>query len=207
MLKTASASAIAAAGFVLAVSGCGAGEVRTSPPAAETSEPAAAHSSDPASTHTSESAAPRTSKTTAAGTELKVGDRAILPHTKGTIAITVTDVSPGDRNAFLQQYGERARDIVPYYIRFTIENVAGDDLSFMSSPSLSLLTAGDRSTGAIVTGNLPGCERRNAPKGFTEAGATFETCRLAGARSDVEIIGAKYDQNNYRNNPVEWRKE
>ncbi|MBE1586962.1 hypothetical protein ACFPOI_00900 [Nonomuraea angiospora] len=49
-----------------------------------------------------------------------------------------------------------------------------------------------------------GCKRQ--PRDFARAGASFETCRLAAARSGIDIVGAKFDQDNYRKDPVEWRR-
>ncbi|MDX3100881.1 hypothetical protein [Nonomuraea angiospora] len=53
---------------------------------------------------------------------------------------------------------------------------------------------------------MPGCKRQSAPRDFARAGASFETCRLAAARSGIDIVGAKFDQDNYRKDPVEWRR-
>ncbi|MEV1173861.1 hypothetical protein [Nonomuraea sp. NPDC049784] len=145
-------------------------------------------------------------KTTKAGTRLRLGEQAILPYRNGYVGITVTAVEKGDRAAFEREFGTRARGIVPYFIRYTVENVDGADKSFMSAPYLQPLTATGGPTGAVLTGGIGGCERKSAPEGFARAGATFDTCRLTGARSGVEIVGAEFDDDAYRDDPVVWRK-
>ncbi|WP_052424073.1 hypothetical protein [Nonomuraea candida] len=143
---------------------------------------------------------------TEAGTELRLGERAVLPHRKGRIAVTVTSVEEGDRDAFERRFGQRARGIVPYYIRYTVENVDGTDLSYTSAPYLRLVTADGRGTGAVVVGGMSDCRRESAPRDFDRAGATYETCRLAGTRDGVEVAGAGFDEDDYRDDPVVWRR-
>lgn len=145
-------------------------------------------------------------ETTKAGTQLRLGEQAILPYRNGSVGITVTAVEKGDQAAFEREFGTRARGIVPYFIRYTVENLDGADKSFMSAPYLQPLTATGGPTGAVVTGGIDGCERKSAPKGFARAGATFDTCRLTGARTGAEIVGAEFDDDVYRDDPVVWRK-
>ncbi|MGW0194427.1 hypothetical protein [Nonomuraea sp. NPDC003201] len=76
----------------------------------------------------------------------------------------------------------------------------------MSAPFLQPVTADGGGAGAVVTGSMPGCKRQSAPKDFARAGASFETCRLTAACSGIDIIGAKFNQDNYREDPVEWRR-
>ncbi|WP_406311379.1 hypothetical protein OHA77_21570 [Streptosporangium sp. NBC_01639] len=184
---------------------------RTAPDTAPTETPDTEESTSPetgqAETDQAETGQAETAEAaTAAGTGLKVGDRAVLPYKEGTVGVTVTAVEAGDQQAFEQRYGTRAKGIVPYYIRYTVENVDGRKLAFMSAPYLQLLTADGRSTGAIVSGTTDDCRRESAPKDFTRAGATFETCKLAGAAAGVKIAGAKFDEGDYRKNPVTWRR-
>ncbi|MEO3876553.1 hypothetical protein ABGB18_48020 [Nonomuraea sp. B12E4] len=178
-------------------------EPRESPAAEEPrdGDPQASSGSDEAR---SEPAEP--GETTKAGTRLRLGEQAILPYRNGSVGITVTAVEKGDQAALEREFGTRARGIVPYFIRYTVENVDGADKSFMSAPYLQPLTATGGPTGAVLTGSLGDCERKSAPKDFARAGATFHTCRLTGARSGVEIVGAEFDDDAYRDDPVVWRK-
>ncbi|WP_049565887.1 hypothetical protein [Nonomuraea sp. SBT364] len=186
-----------AAAAVLTLSGCGA-PAGTAPPA----EPSPTGSSGTPGTGDTAGSV----RATPPGTELRLGERAVLPFRDGVIGVTVTAVDAGDRAAFRRQYGERAAGIVPYYIRYEVENVDGSDLSYSSGPSLGLVTAHGGPTGAVVSGSMPDCERANAPKGFTRAGATFSSCHLSGAAGRVEITGAEFDMNAYRDAPVSWRR-
>ncbi|GAA3685924.1 hypothetical protein GCM10022224_058400 [Nonomuraea antimicrobica] len=173
------------------------------PQASTSPDEAASDSSDEAG---SDEAASAPGKTTKAGTRLQIGEQAILPYRNGTIGITVTAVEKGDPAELEREFGARAKGIVPYFIRYTVANVDGEDRSFASAPYLQPVTATGGPTGAVVTGSMDGCERESAPKDFAQAGATFETCRLTGARSGVEIVGAEFDDDTYRDKPVVWRR-
>lgn len=52
---------------------------------------------------------------------------------------------------------------MPYFIRYTVKNVDGGDMSFTSAPYLQPLTATSGPTGAIATGGMDGCERKSEP--------------------------------------------
>ncbi|MEO3875773.1 hypothetical protein ABGB18_43920 [Nonomuraea sp. B12E4] len=196
----------------IAIAGCGSlqppveDRARAEFPAQESSAPA--EQDEPAEPETTEQKSGQATRaeTTATGTRLKAGQRAVIPYRKGTIGVTVTDVEKGDPADLLRQYGQRAKGITPYYIRFTIENVDGTDHSYSSGPILSLVTADGGGTGAVLTGTMPDCDRESAPQGFSEVGASFESCRLAGARTGVAIVGAKFADADYREEPVVWRR-
>ncbi|MBF8192691.1 hypothetical protein ITP53_44830 [Nonomuraea sp. K274] len=149
---------------------------------------------------------PAASKLTAPGTKLRVGQRAVVPDRKGPVGITVTAIEAGDPAALVRERGRQAKGITPHYIRYTVENVDGTDHSYSSGPVLSVVTADGGGTGAVLTGTMPGCERETAPRDFTQVGASFETCRLTGARTEVEIVGVKFDSDDYRESPLLWRK-
>ncbi|TDE59761.1 hypothetical protein E1295_02430 [Nonomuraea mesophila] len=186
----------------LTVTGCGAlqpqagNRADAEAPARESSAPAQPEESEPAPEESApeESAEPESGRTnvkaTAPGTRLTFGRRAVVPYRKGTIGVTVTAVEKGDPAELVREYGRRAKGITPYYIRFTVENVDGGDHAHSSGPLLSLVTADGNGTGAVLTGTMPDCERESAPSDFTTAGATFTSCRLAGARTGVRIVGA-----------------
>ncbi|VVJ17797.1 Uncharacterised protein [Amycolatopsis camponoti] len=203
-VRTTALLAACAATFLLSACGEESGQAA---PAAPTGAPA----SDSATTSpesSTEAAAP-VGDVTKPGTELKVGERAVVPFkygtTKsGTIAITVTAIEKG-ANADLAKYGDKAKGITPFYLRATVENVDGADLAY-SSVSLRALGADSRSTGVIITGSTDQCKSGTAGKDFTKAGAKFETCTLQGAREGSEVGSATYDKGDgYDKSPVVWK--
>lgn len=173
------------------------------PPEAPVSVPASA--SEPSSTGSPTAAG----ETTEPGSELKLGDRAVVPFkygtTKsGTIAITVTAIDKGD-NADLAKYGDRAKGITPYYIRASVENIDGADLSY-ASVSLRALGSDGRSTGVIITGSTDRCKSGTAGKDFAQPGAKFDTCVLQGAREGATVSAASFDKGDgYDKSPVVWK--
>ncbi|XVQ09955.1 hypothetical protein ACQP1W_46820 [Spirillospora sp. CA-255316] len=151
---------------------------------------------------------------TAPGTSLKLGQRAVVPlrraSTTGTLGITVTAIERGDQAAFAQQFGSRAQGMTPYYIRYTVTNVGGTDLSRTTTPLLNAVGPNGGSTGAtiIFTGALPGCERGRPDASFASAGATYQHCRLQVARQGIPVTGAEYDdsEGGYSNSPLVWTR-
>lgn len=97
--------------------------------------------------------------------------------------------------------------MVPYYIRYTVENVGGTDLSNTSAPLLRGVGPGGRSTGAVVIGGaLPGCERGRPTAAFASAGGRYETCRLQAGREGTPVTGASYNEREggYDDAPIVW---
>ncbi|WUH98430.1 hypothetical protein OHR68_33770 [Spirillospora sp. NBC_00431] len=152
------------------------------------SAPSAAASAPPAAGN---------AQVTAPGTKLKVGQRAVVPweygSTRGTIGITVTAIEPGDVAAFRSRFGAKAASLVPYYIRFTVENVGGTDLSNVGAPRLSAQLSDGSSTGVVLSGSLPDCESGDADGEFSTVGAKFETCTLQAARTGSTITSALFE--------------
>jgi hypothetical protein len=146
---------------------------------------------------------------TAPGSKLKVGDRAVVPFKygtdkQGTIAITVTAIEQG-ANADLAKFGDKAKGIVPFYIRVSVENVGGTDLAY-SSVSLRGLGADGKSSGVIITGETDKCQSETAKRDFTTAGAKYETCVLQAAREGAQITSASFDKgDDYIKSPVVWQ--
>ncbi len=197
--------------LALLLSACGDATTGTAAPATtgastETTSSAATKSS--AATTTAEDAP--TGDVTAPGTELKIGERAVIPFKygtdkNGTIAITVTAIDQG-ANADLAAFGEKAKGITPFYIRVTVENVGGTDLSY-SSLSLRALGADGKGTGVIISGDTKQCESETAKKDFTTAGAKYETCVLQGAREGAAVAAAAYaNGEGYDKSPITWSK-
>ncbi|KOX20440.1 hypothetical protein ADK67_29400 [Saccharothrix sp. NRRL B-16348] len=197
--------------LALLLSACGDATTGTAAPATtgastETTSSAATKSS--AATTTAEDAP--VGDVTAPGTELKIGERAVIPFKygtdkNGTIAITVTAIDQG-ANADLAAFGEKAKGITPFYIRVTVENVGGTDLSY-SSLSLRALGADGKGTGVIISGDTKQCESETAKKDFTTAGAKYETCVLQGAREGAAVAAAAYaNGEGYDKSPITWSK-
>jgi hypothetical protein len=124
----------------------------------------------------------------------------------GTIGITVTAIERGDQAAFRQRFGSRAAGMVPYYIRYTIENIGGTDLSTASAPLLSGVAPDGGSTGTIGIGTMPGCERGTPGDDFAAASANYQACRRQAARTGGTVAGAEYDEDEggYGDNPIVW---
>jgi hypothetical protein len=206
------AAALATMG--LAVSACTGDEgepAAQDPPAAST--PAAPAPSSESPTADSGDAgdagdAPAEGDVTAPGTELKVGDRAVVPFEytskkKGTIAITVTAIEKG-AEADMAAFGEKAKGMTPYFIRMKVENVGGTDLSY-ASLKLDGVLEGGAGTGVVLIGDIPGkCDRETAPTEFTTKGASYETCTLT-ASTGKPVTAAEFDEGDaYGDSPVVW---
>ncbi|QFU91746.1 hypothetical protein [Amycolatopsis sp. YIM 10] len=187
---------------------CGGGDEKAAaPPAASAPAapaPSAAEASAPAE------APAGSAEVVAPGTELKVGERAVVAFKygtdkTGTVAVTVNAIELGS-NADLASFGDKAKGMIPVYIRSTVENVGGTDLA-NSSVRLRAVGPDGRGTGVIITGDTPQCESESAPKDFTAAGAKYETCELQAIREGGEVGGATYsDSDEYKDKPVTWKK-
>ncbi|SFB04940.1 hypothetical protein SAMN05216266_10441 [Amycolatopsis marina] len=146
--------------------------------------------------------------TAAPGTELKVGDTAVLPfeytsEKTGTIAVTVTAIEKGTE-ADMAAFGDKAKGMTPYFIKMKVENVGGTDLSY-ASLKLNGALEGGAGTGVVLMGDIPGkCDNETAPTEFTTKGASYETCSLS-ATSGKPVIAATFDEGDeYRDDPVVW---
>lgn len=139
------------------------------------------------------------------GTKLKIGRKAVVPweygSTQGIIGITVTAIE-GDMAAFRQQFGAKANGLVPYYIRYTVENVGGTDLSNTGAPRLS----DGGPTGVVLIGSLSDCESGDADSEFTSTGVTFQSRRLQTARTGSTITSAVFEDElgGYDDQEVVW---
>ena len=194
---------LAACAAALLLSACG-GESGQAAPTAPTSAPTSA------APESSTAAAAPAGDVTKPGTELKLGERAVVPFKygtakSGTIAITVTAIEKGD-NADLAKYGDKAKGITPYYLRATVENVDGADLAYSSVSLRALGSDGRFDRRRCITGSTDRCESGTAGKDFTSAGAKFETCTLQGAREGTAVEAATFDKGDgYDKSPVVWK--
>ncbi|WP_410653734.1 hypothetical protein [Amycolatopsis sp. cmx-4-54] len=201
--------ALSAAGCaaVLLLSACGGKEEAGTPAPAPSPAPTSAPSSSPA---TSGTVPVSNADATAPGSELKVGERAVVPFKygkdkSGTIAITVKAIELGPKED-LASYGEKAKGMTPVYIRLTVENVGGTDLTY-STVSLRAVGPNNKSTGVIITGETSSCQSESAKKDFKTAGATYETCELQAIRDGGEVGGATFnDGDGYKDDPIVWKK-
>ena len=189
--------------------------------ASETAGTAAPSDSTPPVTAATSAVSPTTASSTASlpkapagdvtkpGSTLKVGDRAVVPFKygtdkNGTIALTVTAIEKGD-NADLAKFGDKAKGLLPYFIRVSVENVDGSDLAY-SSVSLRALGADGKSTGVIISGDVDKCQSETAKKDFTTAGAKYDTCVLQATREGSEITAATFDKgDDYIKSPITWK--
>ena len=202
---------LAAAVGVMALSSCASETAGTAAPSDSTPPITAATSAVSPTAASSTASLPKApaGDVTKPGSTLKVGERAVVPFKygtdkSGTIALTVTAIEKGD-NADLAKYGDKAKGLVPYYIRVSIENVDGSDLAY-SSVSLRAIGTDGKSTGVIITGETDKCESETAKKDFTTAGAKYETCVLQASREGLEVAGATFDKgDDYLKSPITWK--
>ncbi|EMD22260.1 hypothetical protein [Amycolatopsis azurea] len=193
---------------VLLLSACGGKEEAGSPAPAPAPAPS---SSAPASSPATSGTVPvSNADATAPGSELKVGDRAVVPFKygndkAGTIAITVKAIELGAKED-LAAYGDKAKGMLPVYIRISVENVGGTDLTY-SSVRLRAVGPDGKGTGVIITGETPKCQSETAKKDFKTVGATFETCGLQAVKEGNDVGGATFsDGDGYKDKPILWKK-
>ncbi|CAM3181785.1 hypothetical protein SAXI111661_21740 [Saccharomonospora xinjiangensis] len=208
------AAAVAALGLGLTACGdteSGAAQSTDTAKSESNSTSASPTSSEAPATEAKPSGGAASGETTAPGTELKVGETATVPFTygtekSGTIAITVTAIEQGD-SADLAAFGDRAKGLVPYFIKFKVENVEGTDLSY-SSVRLRATAADGRGTGVVISGDVEGkCESETASRDFTTAGASYESCALQASSEGIEVVGAEFsDSDDYLDDPIVWTK-
>lgn len=192
----------AAAAVGLLLTGCGSETTGTAAPASTPSTTTTTTSEE-----TSSTAPVPAGNATAPGTKLKVGARAVIPYAatdkNGTIAVTLTAIEQGAKED-LVKFGDKARGITPFYLRVRVENLSGTDLRY-TSVALRGLGADGKGTGVIISGDTPKCDSTSAPKTFTTAGASYETCVLSAAPDGAKVAAAEYNRGDgYDKSPVVW---
>ncbi|RSN62044.1 hypothetical protein [Actinomadura sp. WAC 06369] len=200
---------VPALGAALLLTGCvfpsSDDEPDAAPPPAQPA-PATSASQNPAPQNPAPAAG--SAQATPPGTKLRIGQRAVVPYeragTTGMLGITVTAIEPGDQAAFQQRFGAKAAGMTPFYIRYTVENVGGTDLSRSSAPLLTGVGPGGGGTGAVVIGTIPGCDRGRPDDAFAAAGAQYRSCRLQAARAGGSVAGAAYEEDAYEDSPITW---
>jgi len=165
--------------------------------------------SPPSPTSASSSAPPIVEPVTPPGTELKLGDRAVIDYDngieRGLLAITVTSIEPANQAEFAAAYGEQAQGLTPYCTRYTVENLSGADFGTKNGPQIEALVEDDETTGTFLTGGIPSCQPRMSPGDFDHPGARYETADLDATGADETVIAARYDEHDYGDAPLVWR--
>uniref|UniRef100_A0AAU2JUR4 DUF4352 domain-containing protein n=1 Tax=Streptomyces sp. NBC_00049 TaxID=2903617 RepID=A0AAU2JUR4_9ACTN len=195
----------------LALTGCKNGNEEPAPAEPSGSASAGAPSSSPggpsASTGPSAggSEAPaRAPGTATSGQTFKIGEAAQIPYDYGDykgsrLALTVTSIdqgTPADLEGL--QLGDKANGKVPYYIRYTVENIGTTDMSYAAVGHVKgLLGDGTEAQSLAVIGRFEKCKDESMPKGFTK-GRKQTSCAIALAPSaQTKVAGAEYRGNPY----------
>ncbi|MFJ5985949.1 hypothetical protein [Lentzea sp. NPDC092896] len=197
-------AAAATAGLLL--SACGSETTGSATPATDTTT-ATSSSTKETSASKEAPAVPAGGDITAPGTKLKVGARAVIPFASGdkngTIAVTLTAIEAGAKED-LAKFGDKAKNVTPFYLRVKVENLGGTDLSY-TSVSLRGLGTDGKGTGVIISGDTPKCDSTSAPKTFAAAGETYETCVLTAAPDGSKVAAGEYNRGDgYTKSPVIW---
>lgn len=148
---------------------------------------------------------------TPGGTTLAIGQTANIPYDDGfdkaMLGVTVTAIEPGDPAQYKEVFAEDAEGSVPFYVRYTVENLSNVDLSTKTLFTLFGSTVkGEEGTGVILFGEMPDCRHVLSPEDFKTVGATFEDCYLVAAPTGQEVIEAGYDGLEYDENPIVWAR-
>lgn len=141
------------------------------------------------------------------GTKLKFGKSATVPFEyakkEGAIKLTVNDIEKGSEDD-LSEYGDKAKDMTPYFIHYTIENVDGTDFEH-ARPRFSGLLEDGSSTGVVIGGDAGGkCEQDGAPAGFDEKGAEHDACKLAATTGGAKVASVEWNNDDYQDDPIVW---
>lgn len=214
----------AAVAGALVFSACGAEEDGGSTPAVET--PTSTADSTPATTteESSEAPADGAAEYTPQGTELALGEKAVVPFRargdKGLVGVTITAIDKGaPADLAPLNLGAKADGYVPYYIRITVTNETGGDWGGSSIVSLQGLLADGREAGGVysVPKSFEPCGKGSAGDDFVTVGASYETCTLALAPEPAEVTGVAYKVDtyddaapegakaDYRAEPITWK--
>ncbi|MFI8084162.1 hypothetical protein ACIF6L_25590 [Kitasatospora sp. NPDC086009] len=174
-------------------------------PAASASTPAAASPSGAATgtPTTAATSAPAAAPAAGGGTDatpgqtFKIGQPAQVQFssgsTKGVIALSVTAIETGDpADLAALKLGDKAKGLVPYYVRYSITNTGTTDLAFTSVDHVKgLLPDGSEAQELMIIGGFAKCANPSLPKGFTN-GQTAQGCAVALAPAATKVSGAEY---------------
>lgn len=164
---------------------------------------------------TSDAPAPVDVEFTKPGTELKMGDKAVVPYektgVKGALGITVTAIEKGT-TADLAGLDD-VKDQVPFFIRYTVTNESGSAFPNVSAIPVFGVVDGGRA-GFVSGGGIDKCELGHAGDDFEgKQGASYDACRIALGTASIAVIGADYDEDDsdidpasdYSDSPIVWK--
>jgi hypothetical protein len=140
------------------------------------------------------------------GTELQVGQTAVVPFREGVLGITVTSVAEGDQEQFRADFADHdVDDVVAYYVLVTYENLSDDDFSHASTPRVRAVGEDGRITSVTVTGNSGQCVRESFPADAGQ-GTSLESCVLQAATTGEAVSGVRYNESDggYDDDPIVW---
>ncbi|UGQ11639.1 hypothetical protein LO772_33520 [Yinghuangia sp. ASG 101] len=151
--------------------------------------------------------------TTAPGTELKVGESAVIPFEQsskqGVLQVTITAIEKGtigDLTAANIRVNDDQKSSTPYYVRATIKNVSDADLSDASLlvPLAALDEAGRDLAFTTVLGSFKKCPLPRA-ENFTN-GAEVSGCKMVMAPAGATVAAAGFDlPRKSSGEPVIWK--
>lgn len=192
----------AAAAGALVLSACGAGEENST---AATAAPTTTEEETLATTPAEDATpSPDSAELTPQGTELALGDKAVVPFRaggeEGLVGVTITKIDKGAAADLAPlQLGAKADGYVPYYIRITVTNETGNDFGGSSLVSLQGLLADGNEAGGVysVPSSFTPCAKGSAGDDFATAGASYETCTVALTQEPAEVTGVAYEVDTY----------
>ncbi|SCX39702.1 hypothetical protein SAMN03159343_0749 [Klenkia marina] len=194
----------------LALAACGGSDEEAAAPTTTSSSSATSSSSEA----TSSSAAAPAGDVTAPGTELALGESAVLEleytGDTGTVEVTVDAVRQGTQAELDSlEIGEDAAGLLPWYVDVTLTRVGGEgDLSNGTLDSdLDVVTTSGSPTASIIEfSTFEPCNGESAPDPF-DPGTSYTTCILVAADA-ADAVGsiefAPFDSD-YEDAPVVWR--
>lgn len=149
------------------------------------------------------------------GTELKLGETAVIPQGDdgATLELTVTEVTKGS-SADLSQLkdADKYKGYTPVYVQYTMTGTdssteLGGDILDDVDP---ILADGRKASTLVIIGTSPfkKCDSNSIPKDFGP-GDTETTCQVAMVSSGQEVSGAQYSpyEGDYADDgAVVWKK-
>lgn len=212
--------------LAVAAAGCGGGsdaKTATAPtsPKATTAAPSpspSASDSPSASESASADAIVPTGDFTKPGTELKFGDKAMVPFSyakkTGVLGITAVGIKAGTKaDPAKLKLGDKAKGFMPYYVTFKLTNESGTDFSYLSLTGTDgLLGDGSSAQSVILFGKFAPCAGEVATRDFITKGSTLTTCELELAGIGAKVVGANYSKYpsddkgpDYGSEPITWK--
>ncbi|HEY9563889.1 MAG TPA: hypothetical protein VIR30_08990 [Nocardioides sp.] len=166
-------------------------------------------------TETATSAAPvETAENTPAGTELKIGDTAVVTTTYAkneiTVKLTVTEIVEG-KSADLAdlKLKQDVNTLAPFYVKVSGELVSGDAGSYDPATDIDGLS-GDRGASPLINfGTFTPCEDETF-ESDAKPGDVVESCTTQIVATGAKVDGAMYsdsdtDYDQFDGKPLIWR--